>query len=103
MTKLFGVAGHENVQGESVQKLDVLSNELFINMLKSSYTVCAMVSEENTNIIEVSPPCSFQPKVYIQRFWRASNLTLVHLVDFDDFLGEQCILSDSPYVERVEL
>ena len=49
----FGVAGHENTTGDKVQKLDVLSNDLFINMLKSSYTVCSMVSEENQEMIEV--------------------------------------------------
>ena len=36
-----------------VKKLDVLSNELFINMLKSSYTCCLLVSEENETVIEV--------------------------------------------------
>lgn len=39
--------------GEQVKKLDVLSNDLFINMLKSSYTCAALVSEENENVIEV--------------------------------------------------
>ena len=29
-----------NVQGEDQKKLDVLANELFINMLKSSFEVC---------------------------------------------------------------
>lgn len=53
ITKLFGIAGSTNVQGEEVKKLDVLSNELFINMLKSSFTTCLLVSEENDNIIEV--------------------------------------------------
>ena len=43
--------GDVNVQGEAVKKLDVLSNELFINMLKSSYTCCMMVSEENETVI----------------------------------------------------
>lgn len=47
------MAGNTNVQGEEVKKLDVLSNELFINMLKSSYTTCSLVSEENENIIPV--------------------------------------------------
>jgi fructose-1,6-bisphosphatase I len=41
------------LQGEEVKKLDVLSNELFINMLKSSYTCCLLVSEENETVIEV--------------------------------------------------
>jgi len=35
------------------KKLDVLANELFINMLRSSYTVHIMASEENENYIEV--------------------------------------------------
>lgn len=53
IAKLFGIAGEINVQGEEVKKLDVLSNELFINMLKSSYTTCLLVSEENETVIEV--------------------------------------------------
>lgn len=36
-----------------MKKLDVLSNDLFINMLKSSYTTCLLVSEENETFIEV--------------------------------------------------
>lgn len=47
------MAGSTNVQGEDVKKLDVLSNELFVNMLASSYTVNMMVSEENETVIEV--------------------------------------------------
>lgn len=42
-----------NVQGEEVKKLDVLSNELFINMISSSFTSCLLVSEENPTMIEV--------------------------------------------------
>ncbi|EEB16006.1 Fructose-1,6-bisphosphatase, putative [Pediculus humanus corporis] len=54
IAKLYGIAATAtNVQGEKVQKLDVLSNELFINMMKSSYTTCLMVSEENETVIEV--------------------------------------------------
>lgn len=63
--------GETNIQGEDQKKLDVLANELFINMLKSSFEVkvqvvlCGslrmfcmhqvgvMVSEENENCIEV--------------------------------------------------
>lgn len=48
-----GISGDTNVQGEKVKKLDVLSNELFINMLQSSYTTCLLVSEENENVIEI--------------------------------------------------
>lgn len=49
----FGTVGETNVQGEEVKKLDVLANELFINMLKSSYTVALLISEENETVIEV--------------------------------------------------
>lgn len=47
------MAGDVNVQGEEVKKLDVLANDLFINMLSSSYTTCLLVSEENKTVIEV--------------------------------------------------
>lgn len=53
IAKLYGMAGETNIQGEEVKKLDVLANELFINMMKSSYGTCLMVSEENENVIEV--------------------------------------------------
>lgn len=48
-----GIAGKQNVQGEEVKKLDVLANELFINMLSSSFTTCMLISEENETVIEV--------------------------------------------------
>ncbi|XP_071522063.1 fructose-1,6-bisphosphatase 1 isoform X1 [Panulirus ornatus] len=53
IASLFGMAGDVNVQGEEVKKLDVLANDLFINMLSSSFTTCLMVSEENKTVIEV--------------------------------------------------
>ncbi|XP_050669928.1 fructose-1,6-bisphosphatase 1 isoform X2 [Leptidea sinapis] len=48
-----GISGDTNVQGEEVKKLDVLSNDLFINMLKSSFTTCLLVSEENPTVMHV--------------------------------------------------
>ncbi|XP_012272608.1 fructose-1,6-bisphosphatase 1 [Orussus abietinus] len=53
IANMYGIAGSTNVQGEEVKKLDVLSNELFINMLTSSFTTCLLVSEENPTAIEV--------------------------------------------------
>ncbi|XP_034191759.1 fructose-1,6-bisphosphatase [Osmia lignaria lignaria] len=53
IANMYGIAGNTNVQGEEVKKLDVLSNELFVNMLTSSFTTYLLVSEENTNVIEV--------------------------------------------------
>ena len=66
ISNMFGAAGNTNVQvwartllsqrnlhimftrvtkGEEVKKLDVLANDLFINMLRSSYASCLLVSE----------------------------------------------------------
>lgn len=70
----FGVAGHDNATGDKVQKLDVLSNELFINMLKSSYTVCGMVSEENENMIEVETEKQGKYIVYFDPLDGSSNI-----------------------------
>ena len=53
ISQLFGAAGNTNVQGEEVKKLDVLANDLFINMLRSSYAAALLVSEENENEIHV--------------------------------------------------
>lgn len=53
ITQLFGTVGETNVQGEEVKKLDILANELFINMLTSSYTTAILVSEENEQIIQI--------------------------------------------------
>lgn len=36
-----------------MKKLDVLANELFVNLLRSSFTTCLLVSEEDETVIEV--------------------------------------------------
>ncbi|XP_025076135.1 fructose-1,6-bisphosphatase 1-like [Pomacea canaliculata] len=51
--QLYGISGTANISGDQVKKLDVLANDLFINMLQSSYTTCLLVSEENDNAIVV--------------------------------------------------
>jgi len=51
----YGIAGSTNVTGDQVKKLDILSNDLVINMLKSSFTSCVLVSEENEKAIIVEP------------------------------------------------
>jgi fructose-1,6-bisphosphatase I len=55
LAQLYGIAGQTNIQGEEVKKLDVLSNELMINMLKSSLNTCALISEEDEDVISVEP------------------------------------------------
>lgn len=39
--------------GDQVKKLDILSNDLVINMLKSSFSTCVIVSEENKEAVIV--------------------------------------------------
>jgi fructose-1,6-bisphosphatase I len=48
---ISGAAGSENVQGEVQQKLDVISNDLFIKYLTQSGRIAAIASEENDDII----------------------------------------------------
>uniref|UniRef100_A0A7M4FXE2 Fructose-1,6-bisphosphatase 1 n=1 Tax=Crocodylus porosus TaxID=8502 RepID=A0A7M4FXE2_CROPO len=55
IASLYGIAGSTNVTGDQVKKLDILSNDLVINMLKSSFSTCVIVSEENKNAIIVEP------------------------------------------------
>ncbi|CAB1414209.1 unnamed protein product [Pleuronectes platessa] len=52
---LYGIAGSTNVTGDQVKKLDIMSNDLIINMIKSSFTSCVLVSEENDKAIIVEP------------------------------------------------
>lgn len=51
----YGIAGSTNVTGDQVKKLDVLSNDLVINMLRSSFATCVLVSEEDKEAIVVDP------------------------------------------------
>ena len=48
---LTGGMGVQNVQGESQQKLDVIANIRFIRALKNGGEVCAIVSEEDEDMI----------------------------------------------------
>src|SRR5919201_1979855 len=44
---ILGSAGHKNVQGETVQKLDEIANETLFQCLGSRGNVRVMASEEN--------------------------------------------------------
>ncbi|XP_021761022.1 fructose-1,6-bisphosphatase, cytosolic [Chenopodium quinoa] len=55
LAKLLGLAGETNVQGEEQKKLDVLSNEVFVNALTSSGRTCILVSEEDEEATFVEP------------------------------------------------
>lgn len=51
LVDILGQAGTENVQGEDQQKLDVYADTTFINELRASGECCAVLSEENQDII----------------------------------------------------
>ncbi|XP_015267537.1 PREDICTED: fructose-1,6-bisphosphatase 1-like [Gekko japonicus] len=53
IANLYGISGSTNVTGDQVKKLDVLANDMVINMLKSSFTTCVIVSEENKDALIV--------------------------------------------------
>uniref|UniRef100_H2LCV4 Fructose-1,6-bisphosphatase 1 n=1 Tax=Oryzias latipes TaxID=8090 RepID=H2LCV4_ORYLA len=55
IANLYGIAGSTNVTGDQVKKLDVLSNDLVINMIKSSFSACVLVSEEDEHALIVEP------------------------------------------------
>lgn len=52
---VLGGTGEVNVQGEDVQKLDIISNRILIYRMERSGAVCAMGSEENADLIRVGP------------------------------------------------
>eukprot|EP01027_Heterolobosea_sp_BB2_P020856 GEZU01029792.1.p1 GENE.GEZU01029792.1~~GEZU01029792.1.p1 ORF type:complete len:331 (+),score=148.32 GEZU01029792.1:135-1127(+) len=54
ISNLYGFTGETNAQGEQVKKLDIISNENFINALAFTERVSVMASEENDDIIKVS-------------------------------------------------
>jgi fructose-1,6-bisphosphatase I len=46
MDNVLGFTGETNVQGESVKKMDVYANDVFISVFKQSGLVCRLASEE---------------------------------------------------------
>ncbi|MER3478704.1 MAG: fructose-bisphosphatase class I, partial [Leptolyngbya sp. ERB_1_2] len=46
MDGVLGFTGDTNVQGESVKRMDVYANEVFISVFKQSGLVCRLASEE---------------------------------------------------------
>lgn len=46
MAGVLGFTGETNVQGESVKKMDIYANDVFISVFKQSGLVCRLASEE---------------------------------------------------------
>lgn len=66
LADVLGRAGSINVQGEEVQKLDNIANQVLKRMLSSTGEVCALVSEEEADIIEI--PRQFKRGNYLVHF-----------------------------------
>lgn len=50
---IAGTIGTENIQGEEQKKMDIIANTRFIRALSDNGEICAIVSEEEDDIIEV--------------------------------------------------
>jgi fructose-1,6-bisphosphatase I len=66
LTDILGIAGTTNVHGETVQKLDVYANELFVSTLRQTGSACGLASEESEHII--APSESGQSSDYVVFF-----------------------------------
>ncbi len=55
LSDVLGRAGETNVQGEEVQKLDVIANQVMVRCLEAGGHLCVMASEENEDIIPIPP------------------------------------------------
>jgi len=58
---VLGLAGSENVQGEDQKKLDIISNDIFVDAVAQTGTVCGMVSEEIPDVIRVADQLPIGP------------------------------------------
>jgi fructose-1,6-bisphosphatase I len=66
LSDVLGRVGRSNVQGEEVQKLDVLANQILIRCVEAGGHVCVMASEENEGIIPI--PEAFPKGKYVLMF-----------------------------------
>lgn len=96
--QLYGLAGTENVTGDQVKKLDVLANDLFINMLKSSFTTCMLISEENETVIEVEQEMQGKYIVCFDPLDGSSNIDC--LVSIGSIFGVYKKTTDTPLCEE---
>ena len=53
LINIIGPIGSQNVQGEDQQKLDVLANIRFVRAFTKGQEVCAIISEEDDEVIEI--------------------------------------------------
>lgn len=72
----LGAAGAENVQGEQQQKIDVLSDDIFFQEMRSTGHVCAVGSEEQEELLVVEEYASSDWLVLVDPLDGSSNLDI---------------------------
>jgi fructose-1,6-bisphosphatase I len=70
----LGEAGGENVQGEQQQVLDVLSDEIFLDEMRSTGFVCAVGSEEQEELLVIDEYSHADYLVLVDPLDGSSNL-----------------------------
>ena len=65
LVDIIGQAGAENSSGESVQKLDVMADNMLISCLKNSGECCGIASEENTTFVPIQTKISKNAKYIV--------------------------------------
>lgn len=70
----LGAAGGENVQGEQQQMLDVLSDEIFLEEMRSTGFVCAVGSEEQEELLVIEEYAHADYLVLVDPLDGSSNL-----------------------------
>ncbi len=70
----LGAAGGENVQGEEQQKLDVLSDRIFLSQMRSTGYVCAVGSEEQEDLFVIEEYADAPYLVLVDPLDGSSNL-----------------------------
>lgn len=54
LADILGEAGEDNMSGDTVQKLDIYADQIFIECVRSSGECCGIASEEDEGVIELS-------------------------------------------------
>jgi len=55
LVNILGVSGSDNASGDNVQKLDIFTNQVFIDCLKNGGECCGVASEELEDIVQLDP------------------------------------------------
>ena len=65
LVDILGETGEENIQGETVKRLDVFANEQFKAILGSSIEVCGLVTEEEEDVVSFQSDLSREGKYIV--------------------------------------